>query len=205
MKRWDTLILTKEEIEEISGPLFFDVTLSDVLQGPLWYFQGYIQAFPGIFILLRLEERNITVLSYITLSQMQKQHFINCSSKKYYQSSHESKMFYEVVWISQHQEKIHIMNLDHLLGMFFPIQSRRVRHCFSFSKISDRGFWNILWASQLVLVVKNLPTSAGVWIFPGLGRFPWWRAWQPTPVFLPGEWTWTEKKPCGTVFRVAKS
>ena len=22
---------------------------------------------------------------------------------------------------------------------------------------------------------------------PGLGRFPWRRAWQPTPVFLPGE------------------
>ena len=22
---------------------------------------------------------------------------------------------------------------------------------------------------------------------PGLGRFPWRREWQPTPVFLPGE------------------
>ena len=22
---------------------------------------------------------------------------------------------------------------------------------------------------------------------PGLGRFPWRRPWQPTPVFLPGE------------------
>ena len=22
---------------------------------------------------------------------------------------------------------------------------------------------------------------------PGLGRFPWRMAWQPTPVFLPGE------------------
>ena len=22
---------------------------------------------------------------------------------------------------------------------------------------------------------------------PGLGRFPWRRKWQPTPVFLPGE------------------
>ena len=27
---------------------------------------------------------------------------------------------------------------------------------------------------------------------PGLGRFPWRRAWQPTPVFLPGESLWTE-------------
>ena len=56
VNRRDTLIPTNEEIKEILGPLFFDETSSDVLQGPLWYFQGYIQAFPGIFILLRLEE-----------------------------------------------------------------------------------------------------------------------------------------------------
>ena len=24
-------------------------------------------------------------------------------------------------------------------------------------------------------------------LIPGLGRFPWRRAWQPTPVFLPGQ------------------
>ena len=24
-------------------------------------------------------------------------------------------------------------------------------------------------------------------LIPGLGRFPWRRAWQPTPVILPGE------------------
>ena len=28
---------------------------------------------------------------------------------------------------------------------------------------------------------------------PWLGRFPWRRGWQPTPVFLPGESLWTEK------------
>ena len=27
----------------------------------------------------------------------------------------------------------------------------------------------------------------------GLRRFPWRRAWQPTPVFLPGECPWTEE------------
>ena len=27
---------------------------------------------------------------------------------------------------------------------------------------------------------------------PWVGRFPWRRAWQPTPVFLPGESPWTE-------------
>ena len=28
---------------------------------------------------------------------------------------------------------------------------------------------------------------------PGLGRFPWRRAWQPAPVFLPGESPGTEE------------
>ena len=28
---------------------------------------------------------------------------------------------------------------------------------------------------------------------PWVGKIPWRRAWQPTPVFLPGESSWTEK------------
>ena len=28
---------------------------------------------------------------------------------------------------------------------------------------------------------------------PWLGKIPWRRAWQPTPVFLPGESPWTEE------------
>ena len=40
-------------------------------------------------------------------------------------------------------------------------------------------------------MVKNLPANAGdvgdVSSIPGLGRSPGGRAWQPTPVFLPGE------------------
>ena len=47
------------------------------------------------------------------------------------------------------------------------------------------------YASQLALVVKNLPANARDimdtdWI-PWVGRIPWRRAWQPTPVLLPGE------------------
>ena len=41
-------------------------------------------------------------------------------------------------------------------------------------------------ASQVVLVVKNLSANAEdvkTWI----GKIPWRRAWQPTPVFLPRE------------------
>ena len=44
--------------------------------------------------------------------------------------------------------------------------------------------------SQVVLVVKNLPTNSGdvrdTGLIPGSGRFPWKRKWQPTPVVLPG-------------------
>ena len=47
------------------------------------------------------------------------------------------------------------------------------------------------WASQVAQVVKNLSASAGdlrdVGPIPVLGMIPWRRAWQPTPVFLPGE------------------
>ena len=47
----------------------------------------------------------------------------------------------------------------------------------------------ILWVSQIALMVKNLPTSAGdrrdMSLIPG--KVPRRRAWQPTPGFLPGE------------------
>ena len=47
------------------------------------------------------------------------------------------------------------------------------------------------WASQAALVVKKPPVNAGdfrdMGSIPGLGRFPWRRALQPTPVFSPGE------------------
>ena len=39
-------------------------------------------------------------------------------------------------------------------------------------------------ASQVTLVVKNLPAKAGD---PWLGKISWRRKWQPTPVFLPGK------------------
>ena len=48
----------------------------------------------------------------------------------------------------------------------------------------------------MALVVKNPPANAGEkrdgaggWgvIHPWVGKIPWRRAWQPTPIFLPGE------------------
>ena len=41
---------------------------------------------------------------------------------------------------------------------------------------------------QVALVVKNLPANArDTGLIPGSGRLPWSQAWQPTPIFLPGE------------------
>ena len=51
--------------------------------------------------------------------------------------------------------------------------------------------WGVEWASQVVLVVKNLPAKSGdirdCGFDPCFGKIPWRRAWQPTPVFLPRE------------------
>jgi len=36
----------------------------------------------------------------------------------------------------------------------------------------------------------SLPANAGdgeTWVDPWVGKIPWRRKWQPTPVFLPGE------------------
>ena len=43
-------------------------------------------------------------------------------------------------------------------------------------------------ASLVGLVVKNPPADAGVAGFdPWVGKIPWSRKWQLTPVFLPGK------------------
>ena len=37
-------------------------------------------------------------------------------------------------------------------------------------------------------MVRNLPAGPGdSGSIPGVGKIPWRRAWQPTPIFLPGE------------------
>ena len=47
------------------------------------------------------------------------------------------------------------------------------------------------------LMVKKPPANAGhvrdTGSIPGSGRLSWRRAWQPNPIFLPGESPWTEE------------
>ena len=54
-------------------------------------------------------------------------------------------------------------------------------------------------------LVKNPPAKMQETRFdPWVGKIPWRRAWQPTPVFLPGE-SHGQKSPWATVHRVTKS
>ena len=44
-----------------------------------------------------------------------------------------------------------------------------------------------IWASLVFQMVNNLPAMLETWFDPWIGMVSWRRAWQPTPVFLPGE------------------
>ena len=50
-----------------------------------------------------------------------------------------------------------------------------------FSCMLDHG------ASPVAQRVKRLPAMRETGFDPWVGKFPWRRKWQPTPVFLPGE------------------
>ena len=43
------------------------------------------------------------------------------------------------------------------------------------------------WASLVAQTVKNLPAMQETWFHPQVGKISWRREWQPSPVFLPGE------------------
>ena len=57
-------------------------------------------------------------------------------------------------------------------------------------------------------MIRNVPANAGDLrrgFDPWVGMIPWRRAWQPTPVFLPGESPWTEEPGGPQDHGVAKS
>ena len=49
------------------------------------------------------------------------------------------------------------------------------------------------WASLVAQLVKNLPAMRETWLDPWVGKIPWKKAGRPTPIFLPGESSWTEE------------
>ena len=56
---------------------------------------------------------------------------------------------------------------------------------------------SILWASLVTQMnnsaVKNLPAVQETWVDPWVRKIPWRREWQPTAVFLPGEFQGQEE------------
>ena len=46
-------------------------------------------------------------------------------------------------------------------------------------------------------MVKNPSACRKPGFDPWVGKIPWRRAWQPTPLFLPGESPWTERSLAG--------
>ena len=47
-----------------------------------------------------------------------------------------------------------------------------------------RHYWSFSGGSDGKESARN---EGDIGLIPGLGRIPWRREWQPTPVFLPGE------------------
>ena len=68
-------------------------------------------------------------------------------------------------------------------------------------------FWGVLtllWASLVAQLVKNRLQCGRTGFDPWVGKIPWRKAWQPTPVFLPGE-SHGQKSLVGYIHRVTKS
>ena len=57
--------------------------------------------------------------------------------------------------------------------------------CIHFRNPVHPGF--LIRASLVTQTVKNLPVTQETKLSPWLGKIPWGREWQPTPIFLPGE------------------
>ena len=62
-----------------------------------------------------------------------------------------------------------------------------------FSHLKFGIHWLVFSYSLVAQLVKNLPTILETWFHPWVQKIPWGRAWQPTPVSLPGESPWTEE------------
>ena len=49
------------------------------------------------------------------------------------------------------------------------------------------------WTCLVAQTVKNQSAMLETWVWSLGWKIPWRRAWEPTPVFLPGESPWTEE------------
>ena len=86
-----------------------------------------------------------------------------------------------------------MQNLLSQINHMIPPNYRKTERALNAS--GKRKEWNFLTNSTnnraylVAQMVKNLPVVRQTWV----GKIPWRRAWQPTPIFLPGEPPWTEE------------
>ena len=76
--------------------------------------------------------------------------------------------------------------------MMHIISSKHMKLPFCIQELLNvsKFIWSHLtwsWASLVAQLVKNLLQFRRPGFDPWVGKIPWRRAWQPTPVFLPGE------------------
>ena len=90
-----------------------------------------------------------------------------------------SQSFHRTIWRGQ------------LCGPWSCHLHSRLPMTYPFLKVNLERNTRTAQASQVALVVKDPPANTGdgrdAGSIPRLGRSPWRRKWQPTGVFLPGE------------------
>ena len=75
------------------------------------------------------------------------------------------------------------------------------------SFVSSSEFESVAFegATLVAHMVKNLPAERETRFDPWVGKIPWRREWQPTPVFLPGKSGYLENRTAFGIFRDANS
>ena len=58
---------------------------------------------------------------------------------------------------------------------------------FRYNRFNINTFNRSIWASLVAQTIKNLPEKQETQVDPWVWKIPWRREWQPTPIFLPGE------------------
>ena len=78
--------------------------------------------------------------------------------------------------------------------MTWPLTQGRIGPLITLSHRVTTFYDNLVFLYFMYIYhVQSACNVGNLGSLPGLGRFPWRRAWQPTPVFLPGESPWTEE------------
>ena len=113
------------------------------------------------------------------------------------------RVYFVILFSHKKNEILPSAKMDRLYAIrIYIVQDRE---CSQYFIITINGEWGFPDGS----VVKNLPANTGdikdTSSIPESGKMPWRRKWQPTPVFLPGEFYRQRNLKGYIVHRVAES